>query len=157
MLGLRVIKSLTFWSKSDILQLIVYGKEFVMAKNQPGVRITFDELEEMPLDTMNERTRYFPAILKSPKAGVEYVMSNFGKTGVVKDPVVHQSMFGSGEFDDEFAGYTRSPNYNAIPRGEYESMLSVFEEAYNGNPDAAETMNSLIRESINFKKRNSRR
>jgi hypothetical protein len=155
-----------------------------MAKNQPGVRITFDELEEMPLeegmqrfgfdnpydfmdyknnvraseqDAMNERVRHFPAILKSPKAGVEYVMSNFGKTGVVKDPVVHQSMFGSGEFDDEFAGYTRSPNYDAIPRGEYESMLSVFEKAYNGNPKAAETVNSLIRESIDFKKRNSRR
>lgn len=125
-----------------------------MAKNQPGVRITFDELDEMPFSESNLRS--WPAAIKSPEAGVELVMQNYGK-GVTRDPVMIKSMFANGEHDGEFAGYTRSPYYSAIPPREYESILDRFRAAYEGDPDAAETINNLLRESNNFKIRNSRR
>lgn len=158
-----------------------------MAKNQPGVRITFDELDEMPLeegmqrfgfsdpyafidyknkvhaDEVNEALRFgeanarsWPTVIKSPEAGVEMVMQNFGK-GVTRDPVMIKSMFANGEHDGEFAGYTRSPYYSAIPPREYESILDTFKAAYEGDPDAAETVNNLLKESNSFKIRNSRR
>lgn len=134
-----------------------------MAKNQEGVRITFKEMSD-PWDPDpryikfdEDNFRSWPAAIKSPEAGVDLVMQNFGKGGVVKDPVMLKSMFGNGEFDSYFAGYTRSPYYDAIPQREYESLLDVFKAAYEGDPDAAESVNNLINESNRFKIRNSRR
>lgn len=128
-----------------------------MAKNQQGVRITIDE-EMDPLKASEMRRRTLPSEFNTPEAALNHIMANYGKDGVVSDPVVLNHLFRNEEYNTTGPfGYLSSPDYDAIPKRDYDSILEIFKEAYNdGNTDAITLINDMIRESSDYKARRDR-
>lgn len=118
-----------------------------MAKNQPGVRIEFDEeptYEEIMFSEANARA--WPSYLASPEAGVRVLLDNYGKS-VLSDPKMKKSLFRDDRLNSLSAGYLQGSDEPFIPDTEYERLLNTFEMAFEGEKNSLERVNDLLRQS----------
>lgn len=160
-----------------------------MARNQPGVRIEFDDLdsdvtwnpdpewgeaaerynkqrqeeyaaqmqrEQDEIDFSNRNYRSWPAAVANPEAAVGMILRNYGKD---KKPMyqterdmnylreLHPDQYYAGDILD---GFIADPAMDFYTKKEYDYISEIAKEAYEGNGDAAETLNRLISRSNEY-------
>lgn len=115
-----------------------------MASDKEGVRITFDD---------SDYAGAWPAYLASPEAGVDMLLSNYGKT-VTNDEGYFRRYPQYADLAYNTRGYLTSPDvpFDAIPRSEYENLLGLFQDAYMYGGADAETVKRMLDESARVKR-----
>lgn len=103
-----------------------------------GVRITFDDLEY---------AGGWPAPIKSPEAGLDMLLRNYGKT--VTDDENYFKRFPKANVS---GGYLTEDLFDAIPRSEYNNLLGIFQDAYRFGGDSAEYVRRMLNNSAAYKK-----
>lgn len=103
-----------------------------------GVRITFDDLDY---------AGGWPAPIKSPEAGLDMVLRNYGKT-VVDD----ENYFKRFPKANASGGYLTEDFFDAIPRSEYNDLLGIFQDAYRFGGDSAEYVRRMLDNSAAYRK-----
>lgn len=122
-----------------------------MAKNEPGVRIEFENLEGFPSGGYSDR---WPAGLADPsaQAAVDLIMRNYGTKGRQMYQTENDMNYLRQDYPERFGydflgGFMADPSFDFYTKDEYEMLLDTAQRAFAGDEDAAESLNSIIRHS----------
>lgn len=107
-----------------------------------GVRISFDDLEY---------AGGWPALIKSPEAGLDMVLRNYGKT-VTDDEDYFKRFPKYAHLAQTPGGYLKEDFFDTIPRSEYNNLLDVFQDAYRFGGDSADYVRRMLDDSAAYRK-----
>ena len=123
-----------------------------MARNQPGVRITFDDILEAGIP-MESYSRAWPAGLANPQAAVDMIVSNYGKNKRDILSSENDMNYLRQYYPDRFGGDLTTgflANQDGDPiwtQDELDYLTDVAQSAYEGDADSAEYLNKILTHS----------
>lgn len=120
-----------------------------MARNQPGVRITFDDILDAGVP-MESYSRAWPVGLANPQAAVDMIVSNYGKNKRDILRSENDMNYLRQYYPDRFGGDLTTgflANQDGDPiwtQDELDYLTDVAQSAYEGDADSAEYLNRIL-------------